>query len=235
MIRAESAFKIKIANLPLWVFHLQTNEMAHIQRQLQIRLSQTPDFFSNTPVVLGLSAVSVANLTFDFSALIALMWSHGMRLVGVLGGSPAQQAAATLAGLGVFADTPQRGTTSFMAAESPSATLRSTLVIDKPVRAGQKIYAENADLVVLAIVNAGAELIADGDIHVYAPLRGRAMAGAHGNQGARIFVQSMEAELLSIAGCFQMFEEGIPADVRAKPAQIYLDEARLVIDSLSRS
>lgn len=228
MTRAESAFKIKIANLPLWVFHLQTNDMAHIQRQLQTRLSQTPDFFSNTPVALGLSAVSQANLPFDFSALIALMWSHGMRLVGVLGGSPEQQTAAAQAGLGLFADAPLR---SGLTAEPAPTVPRSTLVIDKPVRAGQKIYAENADLVVLAIVNAGAELIADGDIHVYAPLRGRAMAGAHGNQGARIFVQSMEAELLSIAGCFQMFEEGIPADVRAKPAQIYLDEARLVIQS----
>ncbi len=232
MTRAESAFKIKVANLPLWVFHLQSNEMAHIQRQLQTRLSQTPDFFSNTPVALGLSAVTQTNLTFDFSALIDLMWVYGMRLVGVLGGSPEQQAAATQAGLGLFADTPQRGTTSFMATEI--ATPRTSVVIDKPVRAGQKIYAENADLVVLAIVNAGAELIADGDIHIYAPLRGRAIAGAHGNQGARIFVQSMEAELLSIAGYFQMFEEGIPANVRAKPAQIYLDEARLVIDNLSR-
>lgn len=231
MTRAESAFKIKIANLPLWVFHLQTNDVAQIQRQLHSRLSQTPDFFSNTPVALGLSAVSSTDLAFDFSVLISLMWSHGMRLVGILGGSPEQQNAASKAGLGLFADANLRGTTSFLAAESTPATPRSTLVIDKPVRAGQKIYAENADLVVLAIVNAGAELIADGDIHVYAPLRGRAMAGAHGNQGARIFVQSMEAELLSIAGCFQMFEEGIPADVRAKPAQIYLDEARLVIQS----
>jgi septum site-determining protein MinC len=231
MIRAEPAFKIKIANLPLWVFHLQTNDVAQLKRQLDTRLSQTPDFFSNTPVALGLSAVSAANLPFDFSALMTLMWSHGMRLVGILGGSPEQQAAATDAGLGLFADATMRGTTVFMTTEPTPATPRPTLVIDKPVRAGQKIYAENADLVVLAIVNAGAELIADGDIHVYAPLRGRAMAGAHGNQSARIFVQSMEAELLSIAGCFQMFEEGIPADVRAKPAQIYLDEARLVIQS----
>jgi septum site-determining protein MinC len=230
MTRADSAFKIKIANLPLWVFHLQTNDMAQLQRQLDTRLSQTPDFFSNTPVALGLSAVS-SNLPFDFSALIALMWSHGMRLVGVLGGSPEQQAAAVEAGLGLFADAPLRGTASLVTAEPTPIAPRPTVVIDKPVRAGQKIYAENANLVVLAIVNAGAELIADGDIHVYAPLRGRAMAGAHGNQDARIFVQSMEAELLSIAGCFQMFEEGIPADVRAKPAQIYLDEARLVIQS----
>jgi len=111
-------------------------------------------------------------------------------------------------------------------------TLRPTMVIDKPVRTGQRIYAEGADLVVLAIVNAGAELIADGDIHIYAPLRGRAIAGAHGNEGARIFVQRLEAELISIAGCFRVFEDGIPENVRGKPAQIHLDGSRLVFQPL---
>lgn len=225
MPRVESAFKLKIANLPLWVLHVQTHDVTQIERQLQARLRQTPDFFSNTPAALGLSAVSGE---LPFAELVKMMARYGLRLAGVLGGSPEQQAAAAQAGLGVFADTAVRGTTSFNATEAQTAPV---LVIDKPVRAGQKIYAENGDLVVLAIVNAGAELIADGDIHVYAPLRGRAIAGARGNQRARIFVQSMEAELLSIAGCYQMFEDGIPAEVRAKAAQIYLDEARLVIQS----
>jgi septum site-determining protein MinC len=109
---------------------------------------------------------------------------------------------------------------------------RPTLVIDKPVRTGQRIYAEGADLVVLAIVNAGAELIADGDIHIYAPMRGRAIAGAHGNPSARIFVQRLEAELISIAGCFQVFENGVPENVRGKPAQVHLDGSRLIFQSL---
>jgi septum site-determining protein MinC len=106
------------------------------------------------------------------------------------------------------------------------------VVIDKPVRTGQRIYAEGANLVVLAIVNAGAELIADGDIHVYAPMRGRAIAGARGNESARIFVHGMEAELLSIAGCFKVFEDGIPENVRAKPAQVHLEGSRLLIQPL---
>jgi septum site-determining protein MinC len=85
---------------------------------------------------------------------------------------------------------------------------------------------------VLAIVNAGAELIADGDIHIYAPLRGRALAGAHGNQDARIFVHQLEAELISIAGCFQVFENGVPENVRGKPAQVRLDGTRLILEPL---
>jgi septum site-determining protein MinC len=100
------------------------------------------------------------------------------------------------------------------------------------VRAGQRIYAEGADLVVLAIVNAGAEVIADGDIHIYAPMRGKAIAGALGNQGARIFVQRLEAELISIAGCFQIFEDGIPENVRGKPTQVHLDGSSLVFQLL---
>jgi septum site-determining protein MinC len=110
---------------------------------------------------------------------------------------------------------------------------RPTLIIDKPVRTGQRIHAEGANLVVLAIVNAGAELIADGDIHIYAPLRGRALAGARGNTAARIYAQSMEAELVAIAGYFQVFDEGIPEDVRGKFSQVYLDGERVVVTPLS--
>jgi len=115
-------------------------------------------------------------------------------------------------------------------AETPP--VRATMVIDRPVRTGQRIYAEGGNLVVLAIVNAGAELIADGDIHVYAPMRGKAIAGAQGNEAARIFVQGMEAELLSIAGCFKVFEEGIPENVRGQPAQVHLEGSRLLIQPL---
>ena len=110
---------------------------------------------------------------------------------------------------------------------------RPTLVIDKPVRTGQRIYAEGANLVVLAIVNAGAELIADGDIHIYAPLRGRALAGARGNTAARIYAQSMEAELVAIAGYFQVFDEGIPEAVRGKFSQIYLDGDKVVVKAMA--
>ena len=116
--------------------------------------------------------------------------------------------------------------------QAPVQHIRPTMVIDRPVRTGQSIYAEGANLVLLAIANAGSELIADGDIHVYAPLRGKAIAGAHGNESARIFVHKLEAELISIAGCFKVFEDGIPEDVRGKPAQIHLEGTRLVIQAL---
>lgn len=100
-----------------------------------------------------------------------------------------------------------------------------TVIIDRPLRSGQQVYARGSDLVVLAAVNAGAEVIADGSIHIYAPLRGRALAGASGETGARIFTTRFEAELVSIAGVYRTFESGIPDALAGKPVQVQLGEA----------
>lgn len=115
------------------------------------------------------------------------------------------------------------------AAPAPAAR---TLIIDRPLRSGQQVYARGGDLVVLAVVSFGAEVIADGSIHVYAPLRGRAVAGARGDTGARIFAASMEPQLVSIAGTYRTIETPLAPDVLGKPAQVRLDGDRLVIEAL---
>ena len=110
-----------------------------------------------------------------------------------------------------------------------------TMVITKPLRSGQKIYARGGDLVVLAMVNRGAEVIADGNIHVYAPLRGKAMAGARGNTAARIFSLCLEPELVSIAGIYRTTEKELAGDVLGKPAQVRLSDdgsEKLIIEAL---
>jgi septum site-determining protein MinC len=107
-----------------------------------------------------------------------------------------------------------------------------TVVIDKPLRSGQQVYARGADLVVLAMVSFGAEVIADGNIHVYAPLRGRAIAGARGNTAARIFTTCLEPQLVSIAGIYRTTETALPADVLGKPAQVRLEGEKLLIEPL---
>ena len=244
MIRAEPAFKIKNANFPLFVFHVGTTDRDRLLKELAARIVQTPELFCNAPMVLGLAALAEEDIVLDFAGLLSGMQALGMRVAGVVGGSARQRLAAVEAGLGLFPE-PRTSASepldapvpaqpdSGQAAQLSGENMRPTMVIDKPVRTGQRIYAEGADLVVLAIVNAGAELIADGDIHIYAPLRGRAIAGAHGNQGARIFAQRLEAELISIAGFFQLFENGIPENVRGRPAQVHLDGSRLVMQPLS--
>jgi len=269
--REEAAFKIKNANLPVLILHLKTADTARVKAQLETRLKQMPDFFAHAPVVLGLGELA-PDAEPDFPDLLDFMRSHHMQAAGVIGGSAAQQFAATQAGLGVIPEIPARPTATSepeppveslaepqpdpgpvqpelpgpenetqveteaeLATPAPSPESRPTLVIDKPVRTGQRIYAEGANLVVLAIVNAGAELIADGDIHIYAPLRGRALAGARGNTAARIYVQSMEAELVAIAGYFQVFDEGIPETLRGKFCQIRLEGEKVVTQAMNSS
>jgi septum site-determining protein MinC len=111
------------------------------------------------------------------------------------------------------------------------ATSSQTMVVDKPLRSGQRIYAKG-DLVVLGLVSYGAEVIAEGNIHIYAPLRGRALAGVQGNHDARIFCTCLEPELISIAGIYRTTETPLPSDVLGKAVQIWLEEEKLVIEPL---
>lgn len=111
-----------------------------------------------------------------------------------------------------------------------------TMIIDKPVRSGQKVYARGADLVVLAMVNQGGEIVADGNIHVYAPLRGKAMAGASGNANARIFSTCLEPELISIAGVYRTSEHPLASEIQGKAAQVRLSddgEEKLLFEALA--
>ena len=110
-------------------------------------------------------------------------------------------------------------------------TSSTTTVVDKPLRSGQRIYAKG-DLVVLGLVSYGAEVIAEGNIHIYAPLRGRALAGVQGNHDARIFCTCLEPELISIAGIYRTTENPLPPDVLGKPVQIWLEEEKLMIEPL---
>lgn len=134
---------------------------------------------------------------------------------------------------------PETGAPATTAAVEPApaaepvrlATSSQTMVVDKPLRSGQRIYAKG-DLVVLGLVSYGAEVIAEGNIHIYAPLRGRALAGVQGNHDARIFCTCLEPELISIAGIYRTTENPLPADVLGKPVQIWLEEEKLMIEPL---
>jgi len=127
---------------------------------------------------------------------------------------------------------PKLQTTTDGAAEGTSRP--STKTASQPIRSGQQIYAPGGDLIVLAAVNAGAEVVADGNIHIYAPLRGRALAGVRGDAKARIFCHSFEAELISVAGNYRVFEDKVPPELYRKPVQIYLnDKDQLTIEPLS--
>ncbi|WP_246797020.1 septum site-determining protein MinC [Burkholderia perseverans] len=154
---------------------------------------------------------------------------------GTSGDAPAEAGGETPEAAAGAAATAAAAAASDVAAAAASAPAASappqTLVIDRPLRSGQQVYAKG-DLVVLAPVSNGAEVIAEGNIHIYAPLRGRALAGVHGNHEARIFCTCLEPELISIAGIYRTTENPLPADVRGKSVQIRLEDEKLMIEPL---
>jgi len=227
-----ATFEIKSANLPLVALLLKSTDLVALARELEARFGDIPDFFDQDALMVDLSPLPAAAGEIDFPALISLLGSYQLVPIAVKGGSPAQTAAALQAGLLPVPDAhlvaarptiaaPPAPTPAAPVASAPAAPL-GALVVDKPLRSGQQVYARGRDLVVLAMVNAGAEVIADGHIHVYAPLRGKAMAGARGNTEARIFSLALEAELLSIAGVYRTSEHPLPPGMAGKPTQVRL-------------
>jgi septum site-determining protein MinC len=239
--RAPATFEIKSANLPLVALLLKSSDLRALTAELAARFGDIPDFFDDDPLVIDLSPLQERGDTaLEFEALLALLRSYRMLPVAVRGGSAAQMAAALQAGLAAApeavaaAPEPQR-TRKAPTAPAPELVAVSALVVDKPLRSGQQIYARGRDLVMLSMVNAGAEVIADGHIHVYAPLRGKAIAGARGNTEARIIALCLEPELISIAGVYRTSEVPLPADVLSQPTQVRLvggAEGKLVMEPL---
>lgn len=250
--RAPATFEIKSANLPLVALLLKSTDLAALADELKARFADIPDFFDNDPLVVDLTPLGGQGEV-DFGELLHLLRGYRVMPVAVRGGSEEQRKAAALKGLalanelrviapreGLRQAQPERGAAPPERVQpavrpEPVEGPRHALVVDKPLRSGQQVYARGRDLVVMSMVNAGAEVIADGHIHVYAPLRGKAIAGAKGNTDARIFALSLEAELLSIAGVYRTSEVPLPADVRGRAAQVRLAggaDGKLVMDAI---
>jgi septum site-determining protein MinC len=254
-----NSFEIKSAQLPLVALLLKTPDIAKITADAMAQFgpgSASPDFFDQDALVLDFSQLSHQVIDQDLKTLIAALQSCRLKPIAFRNAMPDQATLALACGLlEAPAELPRNKTASQKktAEKSVSEPLReitrevikevvrevpgaATLVIDKPLRSGQKIYARGADLVVLAMVNMGAEVVADGNIHVYAPLRGKAMAGASGNTQARIFSLCMEPELISIAGVYRTSENLLSEDIQGKPAQVRLSndgQDKLLFEALS--
>lgn len=225
-------FELKGSLFTLTVLHLFHPDRAAIERHLAEKIKQAPGFFSNTPVVIDLDGVVDAPDEVDFSGLYQLLRGHGMVPVGIRNGSPELQTSARQAGLPTLPESRAPGGAARKPERADPAPARSR-IFSHPVRSGQQIYAPDGDLIVLGTVSAGAEVIADGNIHIYGALRGRALAGVKGDVEPRIFCQSLEAELVSIAGRYRISEQIESAD-RGKAMQIHLVEDRLIIEHLTR-
>jgi len=237
------SFEIKSASLPLVSFVLKSADIKLVVQDLQTRLGDTPDFFDNDPVLVDLQHLDDQVGPLDLPALVQLLRSFRMNPVALRPNNAAHEAAAILAGL--FLTTEARTLLPNPATQEVVREVEvirevvrevssggSAMVVDKPLRSGQHVYAKGRDLVMLAMVNPGAEIMADGHIHVYAPLRGKAIAGAKGDTSARIFTNSLEAELLSIAGVYRTSDAPLPKEVAGKAAQVWLAGDKLVMQAL---
>jgi septum site-determining protein MinC len=233
---SQPCYDIKSADLSLLALLLKTTDIEAVSTALKQQMAETPGFFDQDPVVVDVSALGLEpDQTFDLEALLTVLREHQFVPLAIKG---AQEALLVKAkGLGLVDASDARIRRSVQVEESSSTSPREpavpvamptmtaplgAMVIDKPLRSGQQVYAKGRDLIVLAMVNAGAEVIADGHIHVYGALRGKAIAGARGNTQAQIFAQVMEPELISIAGVYRTSENALPKDVLGQVAQVCL-------------
>jgi len=229
-----AALEIRHGQMPLVVARLRGPDVDCVLGELEQRYGDAPGFFDGEALLLDLSDWPVddaAPTPLEQQALLQGLRRVGLRPIAFRGGPPAWQRTLLAEGLTAgdlapgptarLADTGAAAATTPAPPPSPQA-LTEAMVVDRPLRSGQQVYARGRDLIVLAMVNPGAEVIADGHIHVYAPLRGKAIAGARGLAEARIFSLALEPELVSIAGVYRTAEAPWPDAVRGKAAQVRL-------------
>ncbi|MEW6750514.1 MAG: septum site-determining protein MinC [Candidatus Latescibacterota bacterium] len=237
------AFELKGTALTLMVLHPFATDAARIGRELEERSTRAPDFFRDAPLVLDLSGMQDGPEDLDLTALAASVRRAGMVPVGVRGASPRQRELAVAAGLGWIAN-PGRSRDGADAPCEPEVCRAShrpvagngrgpqAVVVTQPVRSGQRLVAPDGDLVVLSSVNPGAEVLAGRHIHVYGPLRGRALAGASGDTEARIFSAQFAPELVAIAGEYVVSDDLEP-ECLGRSTMVYLEDGALRIQPIT--
>ena len=253
----EPAGELKIGQVGIANLRVRTLDVERLATEMRERVSRAPKLFARAAVVLDFGGLARTPDRATAQALIDALRDAGVLPAALAYGTSDNDALAKALGLPLLAkfraqyetaggaDPSPVGAAKAPAEPSPPAAASAAparensgaaqpepgLVQVAPVRSGQQLYAENRDLTVLAAVGAGAEVISDGSIHIYGALRGRALAGAQGNEKARIFCREFHAELVAVAGHYMVLEE-IPRELRGKPAQVWLDGGRLRVDAM---
>lgn len=225
------AFELKGRMMAFSVLRVLSADVRFLAQQLDAKIATAPNLFSNFPVLLDFEALPhEAQDAFDIACFDRLLRERSFVPVGLCGAGEVLRGIAAGVGIGVIssglATAPRQA-----AKQAAPAPKSSNLLIKEPVRSGQQVYARGGDVTVLATVSPGAEVMADGNIHIYGALRGRAFAGVSDNTDARIFCQDLDAEIVSIAGRYQTSEQF--RDIgRNRPVQIFLNGEQLVIEPL---
>lgn len=224
------AFKLKGRLYTFTVLQLLSRDSVLFAQQLAEVIAKAPRLFDKTPVVLDCSALQDGDI--DLQALCQCMREHSLVPVAIQGANPFLTTLAQCQGLAVLnaSSTHDKPLIEDSAQETATTTESiKTKLQTTPVRSGQQVVSKGGDLVITASVSHGAELLADGNIHIYGTLRGRALAGISGDKQARIFCQSLEAELVSIAGFYRLSDAIEP---HSGPCQIYLQDEHIYIEPL---
>ncbi|KAB8310748.1 septum site-determining protein MinC [Erwinia endophytica] len=229
---SQTPIELKGSSFTLSVVHLHHSDPDVVRQALQDKVNQAPAFLKNAPVVLNVSSLSREVNWRQMQQAIA---SVGLHIVGVSGCKDAAlKRIVGQAGLPLLSEGKEQKKTVDVAEPVKPVVppVVKTRVIDTPVRSGQQIYAKNSDLIVTSSISAGAELIADGNIHIYGMMRGRALAGASGDHDCQIFCTNLSAELVSIAGEYWIMDQ-IPADFFGKASRLCLKDGALTIQTLN--
>ncbi len=199
-------FDMKAGQYMLPTLVLRDLDVGALDAFLAQQVARLPSFFDQAPVAIDLSSLPSNEQFSEFPMIVGMLRGHGMIPVGVRGASPEQKEQALALELAIMPAGRKAPAVQTAAAVAPKQPPAQALIVDKPVRSGQRIYADGGDLVLLAGISSGAEVMAEGHIHAYGALRGRAMAGVSGDTGARIFCRELGAELVSIAGRYRVSE-----------------------------
>ncbi|MBN7771472.1 septum site-determining protein MinC [Marinobacter daepoensis] len=241
---AKQSFQLKSASVSLTALELYYFENDEFEANLRDKISQAPGFFKDIPLIISLEKYEGLDSELDFFKIIGTCRRHNIHVIGVRAGNDDQRRLARGASLALLPGGSLRDKTTseatvdkdHQAAAQPDTTHEPApaRIISQPVRSGQQVYAPEGDLIILAPVQAGAEVLAAGNIHVYGPLRGRALAGIHGAESARVFCQSLEAELVSIAGHYKISED-LQDNGWKSAVQIQLRDDVLVVTPLDKA
>ena len=233
-----NALEFKSSTFSMPVLVLSSDNLDAIELQLQEKIGLAPEFFKNTPLVLDFQEINKQGYSIDVKEVVDILRKAGLLPVGIRGGNTLQNKKALELLMPIYSsntaaiitDSKKQKEVVPPTKANVDADVLQTVLITQPVRSGQRIYAAG-DLVILAQVSAGAEIIAEGNIHVYNTIRGRALAGVQGNTQARIFCFDLQAELISIAGNYKVSED-LDESMRNKPVQIYLQGQSLIIKDI---
>ncbi|MEK7990253.1 MAG: septum site-determining protein MinC [Thiotrichaceae bacterium] len=230
-IQTPRVLKIKGSLLPVMIMQLFDTDKERIAVALKEKVQKAPNFFLNAAIIIDLNAIQEQDL--PLSDIVQIIRNNGLIPVGIRGGNGNYKRLAAQLSLRFFPnsrDIQKPKNTKKEAPPQPSNT--NTKVVSQPVRSGQQVVCLDGDLVILSSVSPGAEVLAQRHIHVYGALRGRALAGVNGNKQARIFCHQLEAEIVSIAGHYQVNED-LTEDVRGKTAQVFLENDKLMVQALN--